>query len=72
MEEKRQEFQEEMGRNAVKISELLERVGTGGTEMEINRAEAKIRGAWDQLVKDTARKVIGKRLILCNSSEMVE
>ena len=32
-EGKRQEFQEEMVRNAVKFSELLERVGTAGTEM---------------------------------------
>ena len=34
MEEKRQEFQEEMVRNAVKFSELLEEVGAAGTEME--------------------------------------
>ena len=37
MEEKRQEFQEEMVTNAVKFSELLEEVGTVGTEMEIEQ-----------------------------------
>ena len=68
MEEKRQEFQEEMVRNAVKFSELLEEVGTVGTEMERNRAGAKIIEGWEQLVKDTACKVIGKKLILCNKA----
>ena len=43
MEEKQREFQEEMVRNAVKFFELLEQVGTGGTEMERNRAGAKSR-----------------------------
>ena len=42
MEEKRQEFQEEIVRNAVKFSELLEEVGTVGTEMERNLSGAKI------------------------------
>ena len=55
-----------MVRNAVKFSELLEEVGTVGTEMERNRAGAKIIEGWEQLVKDTACKVIGKKLILCN------
>ena len=68
MAEKRQEFQEEMVRNAVKSSELLERVGTIGTEMERIRAGAKIIEGWEQLVKDTACKVIGKKLILCNKA----
>ena len=52
-----------MVRNAVKVSELLEKVGTVGTEMERNRAGAKIIEGWEQLVKDTACKVIGKNLI---------
>ena len=68
MEEKRQEFQEEMVRNAVTFSELLEEVGTVGTEMERNRTGAKIIEGWEQLVKDTACKVIGKKLILCNKA----
>ena len=42
VEEKRQEFQEEMAKNAVKVSELLDRVGKVGTEMESNRAGAKV------------------------------
>ena len=54
MEENRQEFQEEMIRNEVKFSELLEEVATVGTEMERNRAGAKIIEEWEQLVKDTA------------------
>ena len=66
MEEKRQEFQEEMVRNAVKVSELLQRVGTTSTDMEKNRAGAKVIEGWKQLAKDTACKVIGKKLILCN------
>ena len=68
MEEKRQEFQEEMVRNAVKFSELLEEVGTVGTEMERNRAGAKVIEGWEQLVKDTACKVIGKKLCLLYTS----
>ena len=52
-----------MVRNAVKFSELLEQVGTVGTEMERNPAGAKIIEGWEQLVKDTACKVIGKKLI---------
>ena len=39
-----------------------------GTEMERNRAGAKIIEGWEQLVKDTACKVIGKKLILCNKA----
>ena len=57
------EFQEEMIRNAVKVSELLEQVGAVGTEVERNRAGAKIIEGWEQLVKDTACKVMGKKLI---------
>ena len=36
VEEKRQEFREEMVRNAVKFSELLEQVGIVRTEMELS------------------------------------
>ena len=42
-----------MTKNAVKFVELLERVGIVGTEMEKNRAGAKITEGWEQLVKDT-------------------
>ena len=38
----KQEFQEEMVRNAVKFSALMERVGTIDTEMERDRTKAKI------------------------------
>ena len=42
-----------MTKNEVKFAELLERVGTVDTEMEKNRAGAKITEGWEQLVKDT-------------------
>ena len=54
------------GQKCSDFSELLERGGTVGTEMERNRAGAKIIEGWEQLVKDTACKAIGKKLILCN------
>ena len=66
MEEKQQEFQEEMPRNAVKVSKLLKSVGSVDTEMERDRAGAKIVERWAQLVKSTASKVVGKKLIVCN------
>ena len=53
MGEKRYEFQEDMAENAMKLSELLERGGSRGTEMDRNRAGAKIIEGWEQLVKDT-------------------
>ena len=34
--------------------------------MERNGAGAKIIEEWEQLVKDTACKVVGKKLIICN------
>ena len=61
MGEKRYEFQEDMAENAMKLSELLERGGSRGTEMDRNRAGAKIMEGWEQLIKDIACKVIGKK-----------
>ena len=66
MEEKQQEFQEEMAKNAVKFSKMLKSVGPVDTEMERNRAGANILEGWEQLVKNTASKVVGKKLIVCN------
>ena len=57
-----------MAKNAVKFSELVKSVGTVDTEMERDRAGAKIIEGWEQLVKTTASKVIGKKLIVCNRS----
>ena len=62
MEEKQQEFQEEMAKNTVKFSKMLKNVGPVDTEMERNRAEAKIIEGWEQLVKNTASKVVGSRV----------
>ena len=45
---------------------MLKSVGTVDTEMERDRAGAKIIEEWEQLVKTTASKAIGKELIVCN------
>ena len=66
MEEKRTEFQEEMAKNPVKFSKMLKNVGSVYTEMEMNRAGGKIIEGWEKLVKNTASKVVGKKLIVCN------
>ena len=55
-----------MAKNAQTYSELVKSVGTVDTEMERDRAGAKIIKGWEQLVKTTASKVIGKKLIVCN------
>ena len=49
-----------MAKNAVKITKLLKSVGPVDTEMERDRAGAKIIEGWEQLVKNTARKVVGR------------
>lgn len=41
-------------------------MGTVGTEMEGDPAGAKIMEGWWQLVKNTPRPVIRKRLFVCN------
>lgn len=64
--ETQQEFQEKTTENAVKFSELLERVGAAGTEMGRDRAEAKIIEGLKQLVKSAATRVIGNELMICN------
>ena len=53
MEEKRKEFEEEMAKNAVEFSKLLKNVGPVDTEIERNRAGAKIIEGWEQLVKNS-------------------
>ena len=59
-------FQEEIAKNAVKFSKMLKSVGPVDTEMERDRAGGKIIEGWEQLVKNTASKVMGKKLIICN------
>ena len=66
VKEKQQEFQNEMSKNAEKFSELLERIGTTENDVERDSAGARIIEGWEQLVKTTASKVIGKKLIICN------
>ena len=55
-----------MAKNAVKCSELVKSVGTVETEMEMDRAGAKIIEGWEQFVKTAASNFIGKKLIVCN------
>ena len=64
--EEKQGFRQEMTKNAVKFSELLKSTDTVDTEIERDQPRAKIIKVWEQLVKTTASKVIGKKLILCN------
>ena len=55
-----------MTKNAERFPELLESIGT--TEKDAERAGAGdwIIEGWEQLVKNTARKVNGNKLIICN------
>ena len=55
-----------MAKNAVKFSKLLKNAGPVDTEIERNRAGAKIIEGWEQLVKNTGSIVMGKKLIVCN------
>ena len=57
-----------MTRNAVKFSELVKNVGRVDTERERDREGTKIIETWEHLVKTTASKVIGKKLIVCNKA----
>ena len=66
VKEKQQEFQNEMSKNAEKFSELLESIGTTNNDVEKDSAGARAIEGWEQLVKTTASKVIGKKLIICN------
>ena len=44
----------------------MEIIGTTRNDIERDDAGARIIEGWEQLVKTTARKVIGKNLIVCN------
>ena len=61
--EKHREFQE-MAKNADRFSELLESVCTTESDAEREIADSIVEG-WEQLVKNTASKVLGK-LMICN------
>ena len=45
---------------------MLESIGTTKNNLERDSAGARIIEGWEQLVKTTASKVIGKKLIICN------
>ena len=56
-----------MAKKADQFSELLERIGKTRNDIERDDAGARIIiEGWEQLVKTTASKVIGKKLIVCN------
>ena len=57
-----------MKKNAVQLSELLENIGTTKNDIERDNAEARIIKGWEQLIKTTASKVLGKKLIVCNKA----
>ena len=44
----------------------MENIGTTKYDIERDNAGARIIEGWEQLVKTTASKVIGKKLIVCN------
>ena len=54
-----------MTKNAERFSELLESIGTAENDTERDSAEGRIIEGWEQLVKNTANKVIGKKVIIC-------
>ena len=63
VKEKQQELQREMKKNAVQFSVLLESIGTTKNDKERDSAGARIIEGWEQLVKTTARRVIGKLIV---------
>ena len=66
VKEKQRKFQEEMVKNAEHFSELLESIGTTENDTERDSTGDRIIGGWEPLVKNTAIKVIGNKLIICN------
>ena len=68
VKEKQREFQEEMAKNAERFSELFENIGTTENDTERDGAGDRIIEGWEQLVKNTATKVIGKKLMICNTA----
>ena len=64
--EKQREFQEEMTKNAERFSELLESISTSQNDTERDSAGDRIKEGWEQVVNNTASKVIGKKLITCS------
>ena len=55
-----------MAKNAERFSELLESICTTKNDKKIDSAGVRIIDGWEQLVKSTASKALGKKLIVCN------
>ena len=55
-----------MAKKAERFSELYEIIGTTENDTERDSGGDRIIEGWEQLVKNTARKVIGKEFITCN------
>ena len=56
------------GKNAAQFSELLESIGTTKNDTKRDSAGAKFMEGWEQVVKTTASRVIGEKLIVCNGA----
>ena len=63
------EFRQEMAKSDEQLSELLESVGTTKNDTERDSAGARITEGWEQLVKTTATKVVGGKLIFRSSAQ---
>ena len=55
-----------MAKRAEQFSELLNIIGTTRNDLERDYAGGSIIEGWEKMVKTTARKVIGKKWIVCN------
>ena len=55
-----------MIKNAKRFSELLESIGATENDTKRDNAGDRIIKGWEQLLKNTANKVIGKNLIMCS------
>ena len=64
--EKQQDFQKEMEEMQCNFPSCWKSIGTTKNDMERDTAGARIIEGWEQLVKTTASKGIGKKLIVCN------
>ncbi|MEP1953909.1 MAG: hypothetical protein ABJJ26_03135 [Algoriphagus sp.] len=65
VKEKREEFQEEMAKNAEQFSERLERISTTRNDIERDYAGARIIDGWEYWSRPQ-QLAVGKKLIACN------
>ena len=65
--EKQQRFELDVSKNAERFSELLESaISPTEHETERDSGEDRVIEGWEQLVKNSASKVSGTELIICN------